>query len=132
MSGHSKWKTNKGKKSIADAKKGASYTKLIKEITVIARDGGGNPDTNSRLRAVMQKAKEASMPSDNIKMIGTNFMWCSILLNRNERPMVAMNETTVIIRSCKAKVPNECVSIVSLNARKLKMRTPRMSDRLLS
>ncbi|MFA5287228.1 MAG: YebC/PmpR family DNA-binding transcriptional regulator [Candidatus Omnitrophota bacterium] len=68
MSGHSKWKTNKGKKSIADAKKGASYTKLIKEITVIARDGGGNPDTNSRLRAVMQKAKEASMPLDNIKM----------------------------------------------------------------
>lgn len=68
MSGHSKWKTNKGKKSIADAKKGAIYTKLIKELTVVARDGGGNPDTNSRLRAVMQKAKEANMPSDNVKM----------------------------------------------------------------
>jgi len=68
MSGHSKWKTNKGKKSIADAKKGASYTKIIKELTVIARDGGGNPDTNPRLRAIMQKAKDANMPSDNVKM----------------------------------------------------------------
>jgi YebC/PmpR family DNA-binding regulatory protein len=68
MSGHSKWKTNKGKKMAADAKKGAAYTKLIKELTVVAREGGGNPDTNSRLRAVMQKAKEANMPSDNVKM----------------------------------------------------------------
>jgi len=68
MSGHSKWKTNKGKKSIADAKKGATYTKIIKELTVIAREGGGNPDTNPKLRAVMQKAKEANMPSDNVKM----------------------------------------------------------------
>jgi len=68
MSGHSKWKTNKGKKSIADAKKGATYTKIIKELTVVARDGGGNPDTNPRLRAIMQKAKEANMPSDNVKM----------------------------------------------------------------
>ncbi|MFA4888320.1 MAG: YebC/PmpR family DNA-binding transcriptional regulator [Candidatus Omnitrophota bacterium] len=68
MSGHSKWKTNKGKKAVADAKKGAAYTKLIKEITVIAREGGGNPDSNSKLRAVMQKAKEANMPSDNVKM----------------------------------------------------------------
>ena len=57
MSGHSKWKTNKGKKGIADAKKGATYTKIIKELTVVARDGGGNPDTNPRLRAIMQKAK---------------------------------------------------------------------------
>lgn len=68
MSGHSKWKTNKGKKMAADAKKGAAYTKLIKELTVIAREGGGNPDTNPRLRAVMQKAKEANMPNDNVKM----------------------------------------------------------------
>ena len=68
MSGNSKWKTNKGKKMAADAKKGATYTKIIKELTVIAREGGGNPDTNPRLRAVMQKAKEANMPSDNVKM----------------------------------------------------------------
>lgn len=68
MSGHSKWKTNKGKKMVADAKKGATYTKIIKELTMIAREGGGNPDTNPRLRAVMQKAKEANMPNDNVKM----------------------------------------------------------------
>lgn len=68
MSGHSKWKTNKGKKMAADAKKGATYTKIIKELTVIAREGGGNPDTNPKLRAVMQKAKDANMPSDNVKM----------------------------------------------------------------
>jgi len=68
MSGHSKWKTNKGKKMAADAKKGAAYTKLIKEITVAAREGGGNPDTNIRLRTAMTRAKEANMPSDNVKM----------------------------------------------------------------
>lgn len=53
---------------IADKKKGATYTRLIKELTIIAREGGGNPDTNSKLRAVIQKAREANMPSDNIKM----------------------------------------------------------------
>ena len=68
MSGHSKWKTNKGKKTAADAVKGATYTKIIKEITVVAREGGGNPDTNSKLRALIAKAKVANMPSDNVKM----------------------------------------------------------------
>jgi YebC/PmpR family DNA-binding regulatory protein len=68
MSGHSKWKTNKARKTAADAKKGAVYTKVIKEITVAAREGGGNPDTNIRLRTAMTRAKEASMPSDNVKM----------------------------------------------------------------
>ncbi|MFH1128218.1 MAG: YebC/PmpR family DNA-binding transcriptional regulator [Candidatus Omnitrophota bacterium] len=68
MSGHSKWKTNKGKKSIADAKKGAIFTKVIKELTIVAREGGGNPDTNPRLRAIIAKAREANMPQDNIKM----------------------------------------------------------------
>jgi YebC/PmpR family DNA-binding regulatory protein len=68
MSGHSKWKTNKGKKALADAKKGAAYTKIIKEITLAAREGGGNPDTNSKLRNMMLRAKELNMPSDNVKM----------------------------------------------------------------
>jgi YebC/PmpR family DNA-binding regulatory protein len=68
MSGHSKWKTNKGKKMAADAKKGAAYTKIIKEITVLARTGGGNPDTNPSLRTAIAKAREANMPSDNVKM----------------------------------------------------------------
>ncbi|MDD5255026.1 MAG: YebC/PmpR family DNA-binding transcriptional regulator [Candidatus Omnitrophica bacterium] len=67
MSGHSKWKTNKGKKSVADAKRGAMYTKLIKELTVAAREGGGNPITNVRLRTAMARAKESNMPNDNIK-----------------------------------------------------------------
>lgn len=68
MSGHSKWKTNKAKKTAADAKKGAMYTKIIKEITVAAREGGGNPDTNPRLRTAIARAKEVNMPSDNVKM----------------------------------------------------------------
>jgi len=68
MSGHSKWKTNKSRKNAADAKKGAVYTKLIKEITVVAREAGGNPNTNFKLRALMQKAKIANMPADNVKM----------------------------------------------------------------
>ncbi len=68
MSGHSKWKTNKGKKMAADAKKGAAYTKIIKEITVAAREGGGNPDTNPKLRTAIARAKEFNMPSDNVKM----------------------------------------------------------------
>ncbi|OGX15901.1 MAG: transcriptional regulator [Omnitrophica WOR_2 bacterium RBG_13_41_10] len=68
MSGHSKWKTNKSRKNAADAKKGAAYTKIIKEITVLAREGGGNPDTNIKLRTAISRAKEINMPSDNVKM----------------------------------------------------------------
>ncbi len=66
MSGHSKWATIKHKKGALDAKRGALFTKIIKELTVAARSGGGNPDANPRLRTVLQKAKEANMPSDNI------------------------------------------------------------------
>jgi len=66
MSGHSKWATIKHKKGALDAKRGALFTKIIKEITVAAKNGGGNPETNPRLRAVLTKAKEANMPADNI------------------------------------------------------------------
>ncbi|MBI4353527.1 MAG: YebC/PmpR family DNA-binding transcriptional regulator [Candidatus Omnitrophica bacterium] len=66
MSGHSKWATIKHKKSALDAKRGALFTKLIKEITVAARNGGGNPEMNPRLRVAIAKAKEANMPGDNI------------------------------------------------------------------
>ena len=66
MSGHSKWATIKHKKAATDAKRGNLFTKLIKEIAVAAR-GGGNPDTNPRLRVAMERAKEASMPADNIE-----------------------------------------------------------------
>jgi len=67
MSGHSKWKTNKGKKMATDAKKGAAYTRIIKELVVVAREGGGNPDTNPKLRKVIDRARELNMPFDNVK-----------------------------------------------------------------
>ncbi len=67
MSGHSKWATTKHKKAAIDSKRGKIFTKVIKEITVAARVGGGDPDGNARLRTVIQKAKEANMPADNIK-----------------------------------------------------------------
>lgn len=66
MSGHSKWSSIKHKKGAADAKRGKIFTKIIKEITVAARMGGGDPEMNPRLRAVIIKAKAANMPKDNI------------------------------------------------------------------
>ncbi|MCX5677740.1 MAG: YebC/PmpR family DNA-binding transcriptional regulator [Candidatus Omnitrophica bacterium] len=65
MSGHSKWATIKHKKAATDAKRGSLFTKLIKEITIAARSGG-KPETNPRLRVAIERAKEASMPADNI------------------------------------------------------------------
>ena len=67
MSGHSKWATIKHKKGAADARRGKVFTKLIKEITVAARIGGGDPDTNPRLRTAIVAAKAENMPADNIK-----------------------------------------------------------------
>jgi len=67
MSGHSKWHSIKHKKAAADAKRGKLFTKLIKEITVAARIGGGDPDSNPRLRTAIAAAKAANMPHDNIK-----------------------------------------------------------------
>ncbi|HET6487981.1 MAG TPA: YebC/PmpR family DNA-binding transcriptional regulator [Spirochaetia bacterium] len=66
MSGHSKWHTIKHKKGVADAKRGQTFTKLIKEISISARLGGGDPEANPRLRTVILKAKAANMPKDNI------------------------------------------------------------------
>ncbi len=66
MSGHSKWSTIKHKKGAADAKRGKVFTKVIKEITVAARIGGGDIDGNPRLRLAVQKAKEVNMPQDNV------------------------------------------------------------------
>ena len=67
MSGHSKWSTIKRKKGKADAERGKMFTKLIKEITVSARDGGGDPEGNPRVRAAIQAAKAANMPASNIE-----------------------------------------------------------------
>ena len=66
MSGHSKWSSIKHKKAATDAKRGKIFTKLIKEITVAARMGGGDPDTNPRLRTAILAAKSENMPKDNI------------------------------------------------------------------
>jgi YebC/PmpR family DNA-binding regulatory protein len=67
MSGHSKWATIKHKKGAADAKRGQMFTKLIKEISISARMGGGDPDSNARLRTAILKAKAANMPKDNVE-----------------------------------------------------------------
>jgi YebC/PmpR family DNA-binding regulatory protein len=67
MSGHSKWSQIKHKKKIVDAKRGGLFTKILKEITVAARLGGGDPGGNARLRTVILKAKSSNMPGDNIE-----------------------------------------------------------------
>jgi YebC/PmpR family DNA-binding regulatory protein len=67
MSGHSKWHTTKRHKAVIDAKRGKIFSVLAKEITVAARAGGGNPESNARLRTLMDKARAANMPTDNIK-----------------------------------------------------------------
>ncbi|NQT06893.1 MAG: YebC/PmpR family DNA-binding transcriptional regulator [Candidatus Omnitrophica bacterium] len=66
MSGHSKWASIKHKKAATDSKRGKVFTKLIKEITIAARHGGGKTDANPRLRLAIQRAKQANMPADNI------------------------------------------------------------------
>ncbi len=67
MAGHNKWSSIKHRKAAVDAKRGKIFTKLIREITVAAKTGGGNPETNTRLRAAIAAAKDANMPKDNIE-----------------------------------------------------------------
>ena len=86
MSGHSKWHTIKHKKGAADAKRGRVFTKLIKEITVAARVGGGDPEGNPRLRTVILAAKAANMPKDNIEK--------AIKKGTGELPGVSYDEIT--------------------------------------
>src|SRR5437879_12681944 len=82
MSGHSKWATIKHKKGALDAKRGKIFTRLIKEISIAAKNGGGDPDSNPRLRTAIAAAKAENMPADNIKraiqrgtgeLLGVNF-----------------------------------------------------------
>lgn len=86
MSGHSKWATTKHKKAVVDAKRGKIFTKIIREITVAAKAGGGDPDGNPRLRTAIAKAKESNMPADNIKK--------AILKGTGELPGSVYEETT--------------------------------------
>jgi YebC/PmpR family DNA-binding regulatory protein len=67
MSGHSKWASIKHQKGVADARRGQLFTKLTREIIIAAREGGGNPDMNFRLRLAVQKARDSNMPMDNIE-----------------------------------------------------------------
>jgi len=85
MSGHSKWATIKRKKAAIDSKRGATFTKIIKEITVAAKNGG-DPASNARLRTVLEKAKAANMPADNIKK--------AIMKGTGELPGVVYEEIT--------------------------------------
>lgn len=86
MSGHSKWASIKHKKAAIDAKRGQLFTKVIKELTAAARAGGGNTETNIRLRAAIQKAKESNMPSDNIDK--------AIMRGTGELPGITYEEST--------------------------------------
>ena len=67
MSGHSKWSTIKRQKGVNDAKRGAAFTKVAREVMIAARQGGGDPDANYRLRLAIEKARSVNMPQDNIK-----------------------------------------------------------------
>jgi len=67
MSGHSKWASIKHKKAVVDARRGQAFTKLARAISVAAREGGGDPETNAALGNAVQKARDASMPKDNIE-----------------------------------------------------------------
>ena len=86
MSGHSRWSTIKHKKGAADAKRGRLYTKLIKEITMSAKLGGGAPEANPRLRKAIDEAKAVNMPADNIKR--------AIQRGTGELPGVSYEEVT--------------------------------------
>lgn len=86
MAGHSKWAQIKHKKAHADAKKGRIFTKIVKEIAVAARLGGGDPEGNPRLRLAIEKAKEVNMPSENIKR--------AIMKGTGELPGVSYEEYT--------------------------------------
>ncbi len=86
MSGHSKWHTIKHKKGAADAKRGKVFTRLIKELTVAARGGGGDPDMNPRLRTIVAEAKASNMPRENIDR--------AIRRGTGEEPGVTYDEVT--------------------------------------
>lgn len=86
MSGHSKWATIKRKKGKLDAARGRVFTRFIKEITVAARQGGGDPESNARLRTAIATAKASNMPADNIKR--------AIQKGTGELPGQAIEETT--------------------------------------
>jgi YebC/PmpR family DNA-binding regulatory protein len=86
MSGHSKWHTIKHKKGAADAKRGKAFTRIIKELTIAARNGGGDPNSNPRLRTIIADAKANNMPRENIER--------AIRRGTGEEPGVSYEEIT--------------------------------------
>jgi YebC/PmpR family DNA-binding regulatory protein len=111
MAGHSKWKQIKHKKAAADAKRGAAFTKLIKEITIAARQGGGDPAGNARLRTAIDAAQAGTMPNDNIDR--------AITKGTGELEGVSYEEVSyegygpggvAIICDCQTDNKNRCVS----------------------
>jgi transcriptional/translational regulatory protein YebC/TACO1 len=86
MSGHSKWATIKHKKGALDAKRGKIFTRLIKEISIAAKNGGGDPDSNPRLRGAIVAAKAENMPADNIKR--GNLYQTILLMRTHHRLMI--------------------------------------------
>jgi YebC/PmpR family DNA-binding regulatory protein len=86
MSGHSKWSTIKRKKAAVDAARGKVFTKIIRELTVAAREGGGDPETNPRLRTAVDNARAVNMPADNIQK--------AILRGTGELPGVTYERVT--------------------------------------
>ena len=86
MSGHSKWATIKRKKAVTDSRRGKVFTQIIKEITIAAKSGGGDPTGNPRLRLAIDKAKSSNMPADNIKR--------AIMKGTGELPGVSYEDVT--------------------------------------
>jgi len=86
MSGHSKWATIKRKKAVTDSRRGKIFTQIIKEITIAAKSGGGDPSGNPRLRLAIDKAKSSNMPADNIKR--------AIMKGTGELPGVSYEDVT--------------------------------------
>ncbi len=86
MSGHSKWHNIQAKKGVEDAKRGRAFTKITREIIIAAKAGGGSTETNTRLRAAVEKAKSAGMPNDNVKK--------AIMRGTGEMEGVTYEETT--------------------------------------
>lgn len=86
MSGHSKWATIKRKKAVTDSRRGKIFTQIIKEITIAAKSGGGDPSGNPRLRLAIDKAKSNNMPADNIKR--------AIMKGTGELPGVSYEDVT--------------------------------------
>ncbi len=86
MSGHSKWATIKRKKAVTDSRRGKIFTQIIKEITIAAKSGGGDPSGNPRLRLAIDKAKGSNMPADNIKR--------AVMKGTGELPGVSYEDVT--------------------------------------